>query len=80
LIQGVNADENNIEATAVFIAALPGPQKAVSLLPFHDVAGSKSAKLGKQYDAGFMSAPGENDLDRIVRQFANHGLKATVGG
>lgn len=80
LIKGVNADRENIEATAVFVAALPGPRKPISLLPYHDVARGKSVKLGMDYDAGGMSSPGEEDLSRIIAQFASHGLTASTGG
>ncbi|MCP4045419.1 MAG: glycyl-radical enzyme activating protein [Gammaproteobacteria bacterium] len=80
LIKGVNADEDNIEATASFVAALPGPRKRVSLLPYHDVAEGKSTKLGMTHETGSMSTPDNSDLERIVDQFAFHGLTATVGG
>jgi pyruvate formate lyase activating enzyme len=80
LIKGVNTDAENIEATAVFIAALPGPEKTVRLLPYHNVAGGKAAKLGQSYAPGVMTEPAEADLERIIKQFASHGLNATVGG
>lgn len=80
LVNGVNTDEGNIEATAVFVDSLAGPRKMISLLPYHNVAGGKSAKLGQSYEPGSMSAPDEQDLARIINQFADHGLTATVGG
>jgi pyruvate formate lyase activating enzyme len=80
LINGVNSDEQNIKATAEFVAALSGPRKLVSLLPYHNVAGGKAAKLGKDYDPGSMAEPGEEELVRIIGQFAAVGLTASVGG
>ncbi len=80
LIKGVNTDSENIEATAIFVAALPGIKKPVSLLPYHDVAKGKAAKLGQAFEPGAMTEPGSEDLQRIVAQFAAHGLEATVGG
>jgi len=80
LIKGVNADEQNIDATAAFVAALSGPRKMISLLPYHDVAGGKSAKLGMSYESGSMAAPDEVDMTRIIARFAAHGLMAKVGG
>ena len=80
LINGVNSDEQNIKATAEFIAALSGPRKSVSLLPYHNVAGGKAAKLGQEYDPGTMAEPGEEELIRIIDQFAAFGLSASVGG
>jgi pyruvate formate lyase activating enzyme len=80
LIKGVNADDCNIGATAAFVAALPGPRKKVSLLPYHDVAGGKFAKLGQEYEPGPMAEPGVEDLARVIARFTTHGLTATVGG
>jgi len=80
LIEGVNSDEENIEATALFIAALPGPCKSISLLPYHNLAEGKSAKLGQSYKAGPMAEPGENELARVIAQFEAHGLIASIGG
>jgi len=80
LINGVNSDEQNIEATAVYVAALPGPRKAISLLPYHNLAEGKSTKLGQDYDPGTMAKPDEKELTRVISQFAAHGLTATVGG
>jgi len=79
LIKGVNADDGNIEATAAFVAALSGPRKKISLLPFHDVAAGKFAKLGQDYEPYPMSAPDAEDLARVIASFAAHGLSATVG-
>ncbi|MDH3903957.1 MAG: glycyl-radical enzyme activating protein [Xanthomonadales bacterium] len=80
LINGVNSDEQNIKETAEFVAALAGPPKSVNLLPYHNVAGGKAAKLGQEYDPGTMKEPGEDELVRIVDQFAAFGLTASVGG
>lgn len=80
LIKGVNSDEQNIEATAVFVAALPGQLKAISLLPYHNLAEGKSTKLGQGYKPGTIAAPDEKELARVIGQFAAHGLTATVGG
>ena len=80
LIKGVNTDENNIEATATFVATLPGSKRPISLLPYHDVAKGKSAKLGMEHDPGCMTTPDDTELQRIIAQFSTHGLTATVGG
>jgi len=80
LIKGVNCDEKNIEDTAVFINALSGPRKAISLLPYHNLAEGKSIKLGKDYNPGTMTNPDEKELARVIAQFAAHGLSASVGG
>ena len=80
LISGVNADDDNIAATAAFVASLAGEKKPVNLLPFHDVGRGKDAKLGQSRDLEQMSEPSRADLDRVTSIFSAHGLTATVGG
>ena len=80
LIEGVNTDNENIEATASFIATLSGPPKLVNLLPYHNIAEGKSAKLGEPSETGSMRTPSDAVLDRIIDGFAEYGLTAIVGG
>jgi pyruvate formate lyase activating enzyme len=80
LIKGVNADDDNINATAAFVAALPGPARKVSLLPYHNVAEGKLAKLGCDYLPSPMTEPDTDDLTRVIACFSSHGLTASVGG
>jgi len=80
LIKGVNDDDDNIDATATFVAGLAGARKPVNLLPYHNVAEGKFAKLGKSYKSATMSEPDEADLERVISRFSNHGLTASVGG
>jgi pyruvate formate lyase activating enzyme len=80
LITGINADDGNIEATAAYVAALPGDKKPVNLLPFHAVGRGKDIKLGQSRDLHEMSEPTAADLERVVGIFAAYGLLATVGG
>lgn len=80
LIGGVNDDDDSIRAVAARVAGLPGARKPVNLLPFHDVAGGKDAKLGQVRDLGGFNEPGRADLERIVSIFASYGLLASVGG
>ena len=80
LITGINADDGNIEATAAYVAALPGDKKPVNLLPFHDVGRGKDIKLGQSRDLHEMSEPTAADLERVIGIFATHGVLATVGG
>ncbi len=80
LIRGVNADEINIRQSAEFVAALPGSQKMVSLLPYHNIAIHKYGKLGQDYDGGELEEPSAEDIAMAVRVFAKFGLEAVVGG
>jgi pyruvate formate lyase activating enzyme len=80
LIGGVNMDDDNIAATARFVAGLAGVKKEVNLLPFHDVARGKDQKLGQERNLAGMYAPTTADLEGVIAIFAAHGLTATLGG
>jgi pyruvate formate lyase activating enzyme len=80
LIEGVNADEANIEAMAAFVASLPGARITVSLLPYHTVAAGKYQKLGEMYDPGSMKEPDKDKIAFCLKLFGNYGIKASVGG
>jgi pyruvate formate lyase activating enzyme len=80
LIKGVNDDRENIEATAAFVAGLRGPGKEIDLLPYHNVAGGKFAKLGTGFTPEDMAEPGAADLERVISLFSGHGLEVSVGG
>ena len=80
LIGGVNIDDKNIIATAVFVSGLSGPPKMVNLLPYHAVGAGKNVKLSQSRDVSGMSDPTEQNLERIIDLFADQGLIASVGG
>ncbi|MCR5139403.1 MAG: glycyl-radical enzyme activating protein [Bacteroidaceae bacterium] len=82
LIEGINADEANITASARFLASLPTPPQVVNLLVYHDIGKNKHARLGTTYnpDALPMSAPSDAVQQRSLDILAAHGLAARVGG
>lgn len=89
LIDGVNADEANIEATAVFLDKLvksrvgdEEPLLGVNFLPYHDVGRDKHRRLWSAYNPEgiAMATPSEEIQQRCVGQFAAHGIEATIGG
>ena len=94
LIEGINADEENIEATAAFIENLDVAPPSVTegladssfvnvnLLPYHEMGRDKHARRGTTYNPEgiAMSAPSDETLERCIRQFAAHGIKASIGG
>ena len=84
LIEGINTDEANIEATAAFLDSLPTHKTllGINLLPYHDVGRDKHRRLWSDYnpDALTMSVPDEATLQRCISQFAAHGYTATTGG
>ncbi len=80
LIKGINADAENIKATATFIAALPGAKKSTNLLPYHNIASGKDQKLGQKRDLSDMTEPSPEEVSAAVALFADFDLLATVGG
>ena len=88
LIEGINADEQNIEATASFIASLCSPHDPqgrspkIHLLPYHDTGKDKHRRRGTIYnpDGITMGEPSEATLDRCRRQFEQHGISVVIGG
>ena len=80
LIGGVNDDDDSVSAMAALVAGLPGTKRAVSLLPFHNVAKGKDVKLGQKRDLGGLREPSPDDLQRVIGVFFDYGLTATVGG
>ena len=83
LIDGVNSDEENIEATAAFLESLNGWERStVNLLPYHDIGKGKHERMRTKYnpDSLAMSTPSEETQQRCVRQFADHRITAIIGG
>ncbi len=83
LIEGVNADAENIEASAKFLASLKNWQrKTVNLLMYHDIGKGKHEKLDTVYNPDHlnMSTPTEETQQRCIAQFAKYGITATIGG
>jgi pyruvate formate lyase activating enzyme len=79
-VGGVNTDLENVEQSAAFLAALEGPKKVVNILAYHNIAGNKYKKLGKEYDPGSLREPTKEELNRAVAVFEKYGLEAVLGG
>jgi pyruvate formate lyase activating enzyme len=79
-IKGVNSDDENIEATAKFIASLAGEKKIVNLLPYHNIMTKKYQKLGGSYSQANLSEPTDEDKGKAVEIFEKYGIKAIIGG
>ena len=82
LIEGVNADEKNIDESARFLSSIPWKRKVVNLLPYHDIGKGKHEKLGTKYnpDSIPMATPSQETQQRCIAQFEKYGIKATIGG
>jgi len=82
LIDGVNADEDNITHSAEFLSILPWNRKVVHLLPYHNIAQGKHEKLGTIYNPENipMSIPSTETQQTCVEIFNKHGIEAIIGG
>lgn len=82
LIAGVNADDENLEASARFLASLPTGPEVVNLLTYHDVGIGKHARLGTVYnpEAFPMEAPSDEVQRRALDILQAYGLDARIGG
>lgn len=82
LIEGINADEANIEDAAIFLSTLCWPRREVNLLPYHAMGRDKHTRRRTTYnpDALPLAVPSDETLQRCINQFAAHGIKATIGG
>jgi pyruvate formate lyase activating enzyme len=83
LIEGINADEQNMAATGRFLASLR-TTVTVHLLAYHDVGKDKHRRMmpptvynPQNY---FMSSPTDETLDRCCRQIEAYGLNVVIGG
>ena len=82
LIEGVNADDDNIARTARFLERLPWQRRTVNLLPYHDVGRDKHRRMWGTYNPQHvpMATPTEATLRRCALLLERHGLQVIVGG
>ena len=82
LIEGVNADEENITRSAAFLASLPWKHRTVNLLPYHDIGKGKHEKLGTAYnpDHYAFATPSDETIERCREIFAGYGIETAIGG
>ena len=82
LIREVNADRDNLEATARFLTSLPTPPEEVDLLPYHDIGKGKHERMWSVYNPlGYaFSAPAQKEQEAAAELFRAHGLKVQIGG
>ena len=79
LIEGINADSENIAATLAFAKNLRLRQ--VNLLPYHATGRSKYARLNRAGETGEQLKPPTLDrMEEIRRQFTAAGFDTHIGG
>ncbi len=79
LVEGINADEENIRTSAKFLAGVEkwkSPQ--VEILPYHDIAKGKHTRMGTIYNPeGIpMSTPDSTKIAQCISIFAEYGIEA----
>ncbi|MGD2120904.1 MAG: glycyl-radical enzyme activating protein [Gemmatimonadota bacterium] len=79
LIPGVNDDEENLRATARFVAGLPN-KPPVDLLPYHRLGVDKYGRMGRRYGLGDVAPPTEEAVFSAVGLLAEAGLSVSVRG
>lgn len=80
LIKGVNADDENLEKSARFIASLKGKKKKVNLLPYYNIAEKKYRKLQMNPKKPHMEEPSVEEQQHAIDIFRKYGLEAMIGG
>jgi pyruvate formate lyase activating enzyme len=80
MIGGVNDDEENMKATARFVAELSGEKKEVNLLPYHKIAQTKYQKLGRPEEFQLLEEPTKEAQMQAIAIFQEYGIKASIGG
>lgn len=78
IIPGVNDDVANLDATAEFIAVLPGVQQ-VTLLPYHGHGVHKAERWGRSNRLFGVASPTTEQLEKLADRFRALGLRAGAG-
>jgi len=78
IIGGINDGDENIEKIIGFIKDTG--IREVNLLPYHDIARNKYARLGREYEDGRMSVPAEERMEELKERFEKSGYKVKIGG
>ena len=79
VVPEVNDDLKNLEATAAFVAKLPGVHR-LDLLPYHTIGAAKFRRLGRQYILDHVLPPSPKRMAEVAKLFRGHGLTVAIGG
>jgi pyruvate formate lyase activating enzyme len=79
LIPGINDHDQNLDATAAFVASLPGTHP-VQLLPYHKIGTDKYQRLAMTYGMNGIEQPHGEYMKSRADRLAAHGLDVRVGG
>ncbi|MCJ7629616.1 MAG: glycyl-radical enzyme activating protein [Longimicrobiales bacterium] len=79
LIPGINDDEENLTATAGFLAGLDSPPP-VDILPYHTLGVDKYRRAGRKYGLAGVPPTPDRVVQSAVRILEESGLRVTVRG
>lgn len=79
LIPGFNDDDENLEAMAAFVNALPNPHP-LFVLPYHLIGVDKYRRLGKVGPEVNYRSPSEDEIEAVVERLRSFGLEVHTGG
>lgn len=79
LIPGINADEENLGATAAFLLGLEWTPP-VDILPYHRLGVDKYGRMGLAYLLTDTRPPDEEIIENAVRVLSDAGITVTVRG
>lgn len=78
LIEGINSDDENINATLEFIKNLN--ISSINLLPYHEIGSDKYKKLNMNYEYSLMKKPSDERIEEIKAIFEKNKFKVKIGG
>lgn len=78
-IPGCNDSDENIAATAAFVANELGADVAIHLLPYHRMGEAKNESLGKSMNLS-IEIPDSAHMERLRQLVESFGLTAQIGG
>ena len=79
LIPGFNDDEDNLEAMASFVGALPS-RHPVFVLPYHPTGVDKYRRLSKDPPEIDYRSPSDDEIEAVVQRLRSHDLEVHTGG
>jgi len=79
LVPGFNDTEENVRATASFIAGFPGLE-ALDILPYHRMGEPKWGQLDREYPLHGVSPPDRERVLKLAEIARGCGIEVTVGG
>ncbi|AKL96014.1 pyruvate formate lyase activating enzyme [Clostridium aceticum] len=78
LIEGINTDNENINAIVKFIKNLNIVH--INLLPYHEIGSDKYKRLNMKYEYALMKKPSDERLQEIKTLFEKNNFKVKIGG